>query len=226
MRAGLNVARLKLSHGTHEEHGAVISDIRKIARELDVQIGVLQDLPGPKVRTGPLGHGISAVQLETGAPFTLSMHPLVGTAEGVSVTYADLGRDVEAGKTHGPGGNRERPDGRLVITGEASGKRPVPFAVPERLRVVDSTNRYLVSLVRTGMSGGSEVPEGYAVVADYQSEGRGRLARRWEAPPGTAVLCSILLKPDLGLDSSISQLGPWRSRQCGPAGRPPGSSCR
>ena len=56
------------------------------------------DLPGPKVRTGPLGHGISAVQLETGAPFTLSMHPLVGTAEGVSVTYADLGRDVEAGK--------------------------------------------------------------------------------------------------------------------------------
>ena len=94
--------------------------------------------------------------------------------------------------------NRERPDGRLVITGEASGKRPVPFAVPERLLVVDSTNRYLVSLVGTGMSGGSEVPEGYAVVADYQSEGRGRLARRWEAPPGTAVLCSILLKPDLG----------------------------
>ncbi|MFY9779371.1 MAG: pyruvate kinase [Candidatus Baltobacteraceae bacterium] len=98
VRAGLNVARLNFSHGTHEEHGAVISDIRKIARELDVQIGVLQDLPGPKVRTGPLGHGISAVQLETGAPFTLSMHPLVGTAEGVSVTYADLGRDVEAGK--------------------------------------------------------------------------------------------------------------------------------
>ena len=94
--------------------------------------------------------------------------------------------------------NRERPDGRLVPTGEAGGARPVPFAVPERLLVVDSTNRYLVSLVATGMPDGSEVPEGYAVVADFQSEGRGRLGRRWEAPPGTAVLCSILLKPDLG----------------------------
>ena len=94
--------------------------------------------------------------------------------------------------------NRERPDGDLVVTGEARGERPVSFAVPERLAVVDSTNRYLVSLVGTGMPDGSEVPEGYAVVADYQSDGRGRLDRRWEAPPGTAVLCSILLEPDLG----------------------------
>ena len=75
----------------------------------------------------------------------------------------------------------------------------MPFAVPERLQVVDSTNRYLVGLVRAGLPDGSEVPEGYAVVADYQREGRGRLERRWEAPPGTAVLCSIVLKPDLGL---------------------------
>ena len=94
--------------------------------------------------------------------------------------------------------NRERPNGDLVITGGARDERPVPFAVPERLAVVDSTNRYLVSLVGTGMPDGSEVPEGYAVVADHQSDGRGRLGRRWEAPPGTAVLCSILLEPDLG----------------------------
>jgi BirA family biotin operon repressor/biotin-[acetyl-CoA-carboxylase] ligase len=93
--------------------------------------------------------------------------------------------------------NRERPDGDLVITGEARGESPVPFAVPERLAVVDSTNRYLVSLVGAGMPDGSAVPEGYAVVADHQSDGRGRLGRRWEAPPGTAVLCSILLKPDI-----------------------------
>jgi BirA family biotin operon repressor/biotin-[acetyl-CoA-carboxylase] ligase len=74
---------------------------------------------------------------------------------------------------------------------------PVPFAVPERLQVVDSTNRYLVDLARAGLPDGSEVPEGYAVTAERQSEGRGRLTRRWEAPYGSSVLCSILFKPAL-----------------------------
>ena len=83
------------------------------------------------------------------------------------------------------------------MSGGSAGEVPVPFAVPERLRLVDSTNRYLVELARRGLGDGSEVPEGYAVVAECQSEGRGRLARRWVAPAGTAVLCSILFRPDL-----------------------------
>ena len=95
---------------------------------------------------------------------------------------------------------REGQGGDPVAIGDATGERPVPFAVPERLQVVDSTNQYLVRLVSAGLPGGPEVPEGYAVVADHQTEGRGRLGRSWEAPPGTAVLCSILLKPDLGPD--------------------------
>ncbi|MGP8149633.1 MAG: biotin--[acetyl-CoA-carboxylase] ligase [Acidimicrobiales bacterium] len=95
---------------------------------------------------------------------------------------------------------REGQGGDPVVTGDAAGERPVPFAVPERLQVVDSTNRYLAGLVSAGLQGGREVPEGYAVVADHQTEGRGRRGRSWEAPPGTAVLCSILLKPDLGPD--------------------------
>lgn len=102
---------------------------------------------------------------------------------------------------------RERRDDDRVVVAEPRAPSPVPFAVPERLTVVDSTNRYLVGLVRTGLGDGSEVPEGYGVVADYQHEGRGRLQRRWEAPPGTAVLCSILLKPDLGLGQL--HLAPW-----------------
>ncbi len=92
---------------------------------------------------------------------------------------------------------RARRDGDPVATGDTTAESPVPFAVPERLAEVDSTNRYLVSLVGAGLPDGSQVPEGYAVVAEHQSEGRGRLGRRWEAPPGTAVLCSILLRPDL-----------------------------
>ena len=59
---------------------------------------------------------------------------------------------------------------------------PIPFAVPERLQVVDSTNRYLVDLVADGLPGGGDVPAGHAVVAEAQSHGRGRRGRRWEAP--------------------------------------------
>ena len=70
--------------------------------------------------------------------------------------------------------------------------------MPQRLAVVDSTNRYLARLAGDGPAGAAELPEGYAVVADHQTEGRGRLGRSWVAPPGTAVLCSVLLKPDLG----------------------------
>lgn len=96
--AGVNVVRLNFSHGTHDEHGAVISDVRRISSELECHVAVLQDLPGPKVRTGPL-NGTAAVHLETGAPFTLTTRSEVGSAAGVSVSYADLPRDVEAGKS-------------------------------------------------------------------------------------------------------------------------------
>jgi BirA family transcriptional regulator, biotin operon repressor / biotin---[acetyl-CoA-carboxylase] ligase len=75
-----------------------------------------------------------------------------------------------------------------------------PFATPERLELVDSTNRYLLDLVSRGLASGAEVPDGYAVVAEQQSHGRGRLGRRWEAPAGSAVLCSILLRPALEPD--------------------------
>ena len=44
---------------------------------------------------------------------------------------------------------------------------------------------------------GEDDPEGAAVAADEQTEGRGRLGRRWEAPPGRAILCSVLLRPDV-----------------------------
>lgn len=55
---------------------------------------------------------------------------------------------------------------------------------------VDSTNRYLMELARAG------APEGVVVVADHQTAGRGRLGRTWDAPPGAALLASILLRPD------------------------------
>jgi pyruvate kinase len=96
--AGVNVVRLNFSHGTHEEHGAVITDIRRVAEDTGANIAILQDLPGPKVRTGPLRNNTGAVRLISGNLFTLTTEDVPGTVEEVNVSYAGLPADVEVGK--------------------------------------------------------------------------------------------------------------------------------
>jgi pyruvate kinase len=97
--AGANVVRLNFSHGTYDEHAAVIADVRRVARELGLHIAILQDLPGPKVRTGGYAEGVQSVMLNDGADFTLTTVPdVIGDARRVSVSYAGLARDVEVGK--------------------------------------------------------------------------------------------------------------------------------
>jgi pyruvate kinase len=96
--AGLNVARLYFSHGTHEEHGATIADVRAVSREAGIPIAILQDLPGPKVRTGTLAGGVPFVPLENGSSFELTTYDVPGTNRGVSASYPGLARDVEVGK--------------------------------------------------------------------------------------------------------------------------------
>jgi len=92
--AGLNVARLNFSHGTHAEHAATIADIRRVASDAGVPLAILQDLPGPKVRTGVHAGGVDFVRLENGAHFFLSTTPVEGTSAGVAVSYAGLAHDV------------------------------------------------------------------------------------------------------------------------------------
>jgi pyruvate kinase len=95
---GANVMRLNFSHGTHDEHGRTIDDIRTVAADLGVHVAVLQDLPGPKVRTGRLAHGLESVRLEAGAHFDLVTFDVEGDERTASVTYAGLPQDVEEGK--------------------------------------------------------------------------------------------------------------------------------
>ena len=68
------------------------------------------------------------------------------------------------------------------------------FTEIRRFGELDSTNRYLVDEARGG------APEGLVVTADYQTAGRGRLGRRWEAPAGSNLLVSVLLRPDLRVE--------------------------
>jgi pyruvate kinase len=68
VRAGMNVARMNFSHGTHEQHAERIARIRKVAEKLGVLIGILQDLQGPKIRVGEL---TEPIQLSEGEDVTL-----------------------------------------------------------------------------------------------------------------------------------------------------------
>lgn len=93
--AGMNVARLNFSHGTHDIHARVFEDIRRISAELRKPVAILQDLQGPKIRVGKFETG--QIELVDGADFTISVDDFVGNQERVSTTYKELHRDVKAG---------------------------------------------------------------------------------------------------------------------------------
>ncbi len=94
MQAGMNVARLNFSHGTQQEHAIVIERIRAIAARLGCAIAILQDLQGPKIRTGSLRDGKS-VTLVDGTRITITTRNVLGTAEVISTTYKQLPHDVK-----------------------------------------------------------------------------------------------------------------------------------
>lgn len=94
--AGMDVARLNFSHGDHPGHAERIALLRRMARERGVPLALLQDLQGPKIRTGELEGG-TPVQLVPGSPFTITTHEVAGNAERVSTTYTALPHDVQAG---------------------------------------------------------------------------------------------------------------------------------
>jgi pyruvate kinase len=95
---GANVLRLNFSHGSPDEHGQVIAAAREISAQLGIHTALLQDLPGPKVRTGPLAGGRASVHLERGNRFVITSERVEGTAQRVGTSYADLPADVAIGK--------------------------------------------------------------------------------------------------------------------------------
>lgn len=95
IEAGMDVARLNFSHGTHEQHREMFDMIRALADEVGRPVAVLQDLQGPKIRVGKFEEG--QVRLVEGSRFTISVDDFVGNAERVSTTYRDLNEDVRPG---------------------------------------------------------------------------------------------------------------------------------
>ena len=95
---GANVFRLNFSHGSTQEHGETVERIRAAAKDLDANIAILQDLPGPKVRTGSLAGDVASVRLERGAQFVLTTDDIEGDAHRIGVAYKNLPADVSPGK--------------------------------------------------------------------------------------------------------------------------------
>jgi pyruvate kinase len=93
--AGLNVARINFSHGTHEEHAELIATVRSIARELGRPVAILGDLQGPRIRVGDLDE---PVELEEGTQVVLSPEgSRAAKKSDIPITYDGLARDVRLG---------------------------------------------------------------------------------------------------------------------------------
>jgi pyruvate kinase len=96
MRAGMDVARLNFSHGTHADHARMIQRVREASGNLQKPVGLLADLQGPKIRTGALVNKLP-VTLKSGQKFTISTLTREGTSAGVSTTYKRMPREVSRG---------------------------------------------------------------------------------------------------------------------------------
>ena len=92
INAGMNVARLNLSHGDHQYHKETIELIKQVRKELGVPLAIMLDTKGPEIRTKTLSAG--KVSLKKGSTFTLTSRDIEGDNTIVSITYAPLPKEV------------------------------------------------------------------------------------------------------------------------------------
>ncbi len=97
IKAGMNVARLNFSHGTHSEHRKMILAIRKAAACLNKKIPILQDLQGPKLRVGKIKNG--SVELKNGNIVAITSDNVIGDEHVIPSDYPYLSQDVQPGDT-------------------------------------------------------------------------------------------------------------------------------
>ena len=95
IKAGMNVARFNMSHGTHESHLELINNLKRARAELGVPVAIMIDLKGPEIRIRQFENG--SIMLQRGARFILTTKNMVGTNEYVSVNYSRFPKVVTKG---------------------------------------------------------------------------------------------------------------------------------
>mgnify|MGYP000857670917 CR=1 FL=1 len=98
IKAGMDVARLNFSHGTYKEHSGMIRNIREASKQTGAPIAILQDLCGPKIRTGRLQNKF--IELRPGAEIIFTTDDIIGDEHRISTTYKLLPSDVHEGDTN------------------------------------------------------------------------------------------------------------------------------
>ena len=93
--AGMSVARLNFSHGSHDDHARMLQIVRSEAERRGKAIAALLDLQGPKIRIGKIANG--QVEIKAGGELTITTHDVLGDDKRVSTTYLGLPRDVKVG---------------------------------------------------------------------------------------------------------------------------------
>ncbi|MFA9402674.1 MAG: pyruvate kinase, partial [Anaerolineales bacterium] len=96
LQAGVDVIRLNFSHGNYDDHAQVIKEIRSLAKKEKRSLAILQDLQGPKLRTGVLEDS-EAILLSPGEQITLTTRDVIGTKGTVQVMYDSFAQDVKEG---------------------------------------------------------------------------------------------------------------------------------
>jgi pyruvate kinase len=134
IEAGVNVFRLNFSHGTHEEHAAVLAEIRSLSRQLGRHVGVLQDLCGPKMRLGVIPGDMTDCPL--GAEFSLVSDRSSDSARELTCSYRELPNDLKPGETV------LFADGTvaMTVTEVGPGRARLRVALPGRLRTRQGLN--------------------------------------------------------------------------------------
>jgi pyruvate kinase len=95
INAGMDVARLNFSHGTHDDHLTAIQNAREASKRTNEHVAILQDLCGPKIRTGKLKN--KQVELKEGKKISFTIDDIVGDEKRVATTYRELPQDVDEG---------------------------------------------------------------------------------------------------------------------------------
>ena len=134
IEAGVDVFRLNFSHGTHEEHSAVLADIRRLSREMNRHVAVLQDLSGPKMRLGPIPGDL--VECPLGEVFTLTTERSSNSPRELTCSYRDLPNDLKVGESV------LFADGTVAmrVTAVSPGKATLEVTLPGRLRSRQGVN--------------------------------------------------------------------------------------
>src|SRR5262245_47249652 len=128
IEAGVDVFRLNFSHGTHDEHSAVVGDIRSISNQMGRHVAILQDLCGPKMRLGPIPDDL--VDCKIGDEFALVAQDVSTNPRELTCTYRDLPNDLRAGESV------LFADGTvaMVVVDTAPGRARLKVTLPGRLR--------------------------------------------------------------------------------------------